>query len=43
MEETKNIEQKFMKKVLTLAKDRNLSVNNIYELLEELKVGEIEK
>ena len=40
MEEIKNIEQKFMEKAVILAKERNLSVENINELLEELKVGE---
>lgn len=39
-EKAKKIEQEFMKKAVTLAKDKNLSSDNINELLIELKVGE---
>jgi len=40
--DNKKIEQKFMKKAVTLAKDRKLSNTSIIELLNELKIGESE-
>jgi len=41
--ENKNIEQEFMKKAVTLAKDRKLTAYTINDLLDELKIGESEQ
>ena len=38
--ETQNKEQEFMKEAVILAKERDLTVYSIRNLLDELKVGE---
>ena len=38
-----NNEQLFMKKAVILAKDKNLTTDSVNELLDELKIGELEE